>query len=219
VTLLPLTTVERVKRRMGDTDPTPGATPLDQQIDTMILSVSQAFQNFIDPLSFYVEERTEVYSVHQFAEGIWLRSYFGRGMPVPTVSSLKVRSHFSSAWADVSAQDSGTYALSSQYPGLLLYNGNLPQGEDTVQVVYTAGFAGPYGTGETIADTTDVFIETFPVLADAADAQVVWEFRRRKEPGQSSISVEGSTSTQQGEVNLLKIARDRLALYRPPQIW
>lgn len=202
-----VTTLERVKRRLGQSDPTLSDTTtanLDAIINAQILAVTDAFERYLD-LPLTQATLTEVHSIDDFQTSLWLKNYFGQEMPVPTVSSVKIRSAFTTDWGDVTALDSGTYALSTSKPGKLFYSGGyLPAGEDTVQVVLaTCGFA---------ADTT-AFLAAFPAIADAADSQIVYEYNRRKDPGKTSMSAQGATSTEP-EVKLLSLVEERLRLYR-----
>ena len=200
------TTLERVKRRLGQASPTAVDTQMDALLNVMITAVTDAFERYLE-LPLTAAAQTEVHSVGSFASSLWLKTYFGKEMTAPTITSLKTRTHWTTAWADVTAADSTLYALSTDRPGLFLYDGFLPEGSDTVQIVLaSSGFA---------ADTS-TFVSTYPAMADAADSQIVWEYHRRKVPGQSTIAVQGSTATQQ-EVRLLTSVLERLQVYR--RVW
>ncbi len=212
MTLLPMTSLERVQRRLNDEqDPTAIDSERATLLGHLIEGVSAAIERWL-ALPLYIESRTETYDVPQFASELWLRSYSGARMPAPTITTVKVRTSWLTDWADVDAEED-TYALAGAQPGLLLFSRTLPAGRDNVQVVYIPGFAGPIASGEDMTDVTDAFVEAFPALADACEAQVAWEYHRRREPGQSSTSADGYTSSQQ-EIKLLRHVEERLAPYR-----
>ena len=198
-----VTTRARVKSRLGST---PASTNMDSLIDGLILAVTDAFERLLE-LPLTAAQQTEVHSIGFAQSHLWLKTYFGKEMAVPTVSSVKVRSFFTTAWADVTAEASTSYALSTDKPGLLLYNGHFPEGVDTVQVVLaSSGFS----------DTTDNFITAYPAIADAADSQIVHEFKRRDDAGQYTESINGGSATHR-EVKLLQSVVDRLQPYR--RVW
>jgi hypothetical protein len=199
---LDLTTLERVKRRLGQTDPTAVDTQMDTLIGVLIDAVSSAFAAYLGVTTMTTEERTEVYSGRKFQSEIELRNVAPR-TGAPTITTVKTRGHWSTDWADVTALTDGEdFALVADGYGRIAFAQHIPEGRDTVQVVYTHGFA----------TTAANLVADYPDIADAADAQVVYEYQRRKEPGQSTISMQGAAHTQQ-EVRLLTAVRGRLAPY------
>jgi hypothetical protein len=214
VTLLPLTTVEKARQLAGQLTPAE-ITNLDEMLEDSILAVSQAFETYLQ-LPFLIESRTETYSLDTFAPKLWLRSYYGRAMPVPTISSLRFRSSFTDDWADQDEVDPATYALSTDPPGAILCSGGWPAGEEVVRVIYTSGFVGPLGSGteeEALGVLTDQFVELYPAISNLAARQAVYEYRRRKTPEKETISQQGSSSTREA-VKLLPAVVERLATYR-----
>ena len=201
MTNIDLTTVERVKRHMGQAAPATSNTEMDTLLGVMITAVSQAFAQYLGfPSGLMTESRTETYSVRQFQRVVRL-DHVTPAMAAPTITSVKTRTHWSNAWADQTALTADTdYALTSD--NHIEFSSAPPAGTDTVQVVYSSGFGA----------NTAAAISTYPDLCDAADVQIVWEYHRRKDPGQNTTSVQGSVSTQQ-EVRLLTLVRDRITPY------
>lgn len=204
MTLLSLTTRERVRRMTGDKDPTIADANKDTLIDQGILAVSQSFEDYL-AIPMFQEARTEEYSVSgPWRDRILLRSWFGSKMPTPTITSVKVRTSWETDWADVTALDSTEYTLSSDPTGYLLYRGTFHAGTDTVQVVYTSGFA----------TSTANLIANFPQIAELADRQVVHEYLRRREGDKGSIDIQGAGQMYQEPLRLLDIVKQGLAPYR-----
>lgn len=213
MTLLPLTTLVRVKRRLGLASPETADTNMDASVNALISAVSQAIEKHLGlPAgAMYGEQRTEVHAGEAWQHEVALRGVsFGM---TPTVASLKTRTSWLTPWDEVDALTAETdYTVSAETPWRILLAAAPPVGRETVQAVYTAGFVAEFGSGEDISDATDDLIEAFPDIADAADAQVVWEYERRKTPGQSTVIVENG-SMRQGEVRLLASVVDRLRPY------
>lgn len=200
-----ITTIERARRASGQLDPTTGDTEVDALLNALILSVSLAFEKHIR-IPLKSEAQTEVHSIDRWTSILWLRSYFGRFMTKPTITTLKLRDEWMTAFSGVTAELTSAFTLSDDMPGKLLYDGQLPPGEDTVEVIYNSG----------MATTLTNFISAFPDISDAADKQIAHEYLRRHELSKGAINVQGAASIQQSPVMLLDTVIERLASYRRP---
>lgn len=208
MTLLDATTLLRVKYAMQQSSPSGSDEPMDTMLSSLITAVSQSIEDFLD-LPLKREAKTEVHSPGPFCSSLWLKTYFGAAMTAPTITSVKQRSDAFTDWDDITAESSDDYTLSTDQPGLLLYNGTLYSGQDTVQIVLVAsGFANTTN-GSGVSLVTD-----FPAIVDAAEKQIIYEYTRRNELGRVASNVDGSTVTLQDPVTLLPAVRERLMPYK-----
>jgi hypothetical protein len=130
----------------------------------------------------------EVYSIDDpVAWAIWLRCW-----PVVAVSEVLERWDAADLWADLTALTADTDYQVDAASGLLLRVGvRWPRGLQSVRVTYEAGYVTPdtqagagweLGDGETIMPAD---------LVEAAIAQCVHAFNRRKDPAAASAGVAG----------------------------
>jgi hypothetical protein len=191
VALVECTTLARVKAILAKTD-----SADDDYLEELLEAVSQRIEDFIDrPIESV--SRTEEYDVHSVTQStIFLRSY-----PVSSITSITYAEDWD--FASATAIDSDLYHLVEE-TGEVHFRTKLNPGLKVLRVVYTAGLA---------ANTT-ALIDDYPAIANAADKQVVAEFRRRNSPQASSTNVGGGGIKHEAELQLLKDVRQALTPYR-----
>jgi hypothetical protein len=189
------TTLARVK----DLIPVPQANvEYDALLNALIASVTREVEQFLG-YEITQTERTQLYSVR-----VRDRYVFLRVVPVVSVAEVRVASLYDFASSTPLTADRD-YHLSDAAAGMLIFEpGVLYEGEDTLQVRYTAGLG-----------TTELNIEAAaPDLAHAAALQVGEEFRRRNTPSVQTTPGPRGSRTNVGSLRLLDRVKELLAPYQ-----
>lgn len=182
--------VDTLKAWMGITD-----TTVDAQLATIVAGVDKAFETYLGR-SLLVSRRTEYPGrVRRFAKSITLEA-------APIVSITSIRLSETRDWT-VDPLASTSYSIAAEQ-GVVYFDVDLPEGVNTVQIVYDGGMG---------SDVTD-FISKFPDVHVAALFQAQFEYQRRKTAGASSETAQGGTKVFTGQAQLLDITKERLAPYR-----
>tara|TARA_R110000737_G_scaffold37848_1_gene57701 strand:- start:235 stop:852 length:618 start_codon:yes stop_codon:yes gene_type:complete len=196
------TTKARVKALLDIT-----STTHDAVLDTLIATVSQRIESFIDrPLK--QEARTEEYDIKPRQRVLFLRAYPLSNQAA--ISSIKIALDwdFAAATAVTSTDyhvDVNTGAVHFNFYPITQYLGNnIATAPNAVQVVYTGGF----GT------TTNYIIDNYPAVAYAAETQVIAMWRRRDEPMVKTTKIGSYGSTVEGPVKFLPDVIEALIPYR-----
>lgn len=195
---LDVTTLANVKTA-GFIDDLASAT-YDAWIDGAIDEVSSAFETYLGR-DFLESSRTEVFDVGVHQVDFWLRHF-----PITSITSVTKRRHLG-----LSFVDDGIVVDADQYDfdfetGLLSIR---PQqqtvaGRRVLEVIYVGGF----GTDQADLEAN------YPDIVNAANRQIAWMFKRRKEPGNFSQSIAGQATKVDMEVQLLKTVKETLGKYR-----
>lgn len=187
-----LTTLARVRTLLALAA---GDVEYDAQITDLITTYSADFERCLDR-HVLVAARTETYPVKQFARMVNLR-----GAPVsvtPTSVLYSDTRDFASSTELVVDQD---YTIDLE-TALIDLRISTAFKRGYIQVAYTSGMAA----------TPAAFIAAYPAIAQAADMQVAYHFRRRDVPGGSRV-VEGGSSNYFGELDLLDNVKRVLDMY------
>lgn len=193
---LQVTTIERVKRA-GITDIDLNDTTYDQPLTGLIAEVSRQFEQYIGrPL--LSETVTEVQDADRFQESLWLDR-----PPVTSITSIKMRSALSTAFADVTALATTSFDFNAT-TGRIVLGLDLLAGVRSVEIIYVGGFAA----------TTTALVSSYPDIVNAAERQVAEMWRRRMSPDRASESINGVTSTTQMAVRLLPSVKETLFGYK-----
>lgn len=201
-----LTTRERVSSILFGGTIDANAEPGDaQSIALLVLveSVSAACERYLDRYVQSGISRTEYLNVEGGQTLFTLRAY-----PVASVTGV---------WFDLNQTFAASTQLSStdyfspiiDERGLLRLRYTLLDdwyqipAPATLKVTYTGGMAA----------STQAFIATYPDLASAIDRQVIYEFKRKNDPGSLSISSEAG-SVAIPEVHLLRSTIEALDRHR-----
>lgn len=191
--LLKVTSLDRVKTALKDVQ----GVSQDDFLSSLIAGVSQGLEDWLG-IPLMSEARTEEYDVAPRTDELYLDA-----RPVSVLTSIKTRSTRQTAWVDVTAIDAANLTLQAE-TGRVIIDALLYSGRQSLQAVYTAGFAA----------STAAFIAAYPSLAAAADAQVAHEFLRANQATQGTHSERGGVSFEQAPVDWLRVVVERWGPYR-----
>jgi hypothetical protein len=185
-----LTTVERVKRRLGiESD------DQDDVIGRLISSISRQFEIVADRYAL-IDDRTVIHDVEHAGQ----RRFYLRGYPVVEITSV----HYS----PVRTFDPTTLLASTYYavrgPWLTILDTDMEESIQSLQVVYNGG----------MAEDTDAFWAAFPDVADAVDVQAAFLRKRDANLGVASVSDPSGSANFQQTIELLPYVRQTFESYR-----
>lgn len=190
------TTVERVKRHLGDPA---GTTPVggpdgswDTYLGQLITDYSAAFEQYLGRWSLS-STHTEYLDVEPGQRAFTLHAY-------PNVSVTSVYNDTDRAWTS-GLVDSSDYVVSDR-DGHLIFDrwSFLMPGYQVLRVIYTGGIStGAAG-----------FVTAVPDLAHAADIQIAYHVQRRKTLGASGQGMPNQSMSWQGPLDFLPTVRAAL---------
>ena len=183
-----VTTQARVKALRADSH-----TASDDMIDRLIGDMSVKFEQYMDRLTEApVAARTEVLDVDYDGQEMFATAAF----PITSITSIKYDADrgFGST---IDALESTAYTTRDQW--LIIDGAALSKRAQSLQVIYNGG----------MALNTAAFIAAFPLIATAADTQIVYELTQRFNEGTQSESAGGWNITYPPRIDLLfTVARD-----------
>jgi hypothetical protein len=195
-----LTTIESVQQLLGETEALDA--DVQAQLEAKITEVSARAARFC----IREFERVERVSYHDGGG----RFLFLTEMPVSEIAKIL----YSYTWEWEAATEYGTsdYALINAKAGMIGYKGGgcWPAGVKAYQVTYTGGYDPPEGENFSASDYV-------PIPADLEGAicqQVVYEWRRRNDPGLSSVSLPDGTINKMQVGEWLESVKSTLNRYR-----
>lgn len=204
------TTLARVKAMLKTT-----TVESDAVIASIIASVSAAFVRETLDRHFQQVERTEVYSLRPHARLISLK-----GAPCVvtdvrgvTIGTIEVKASASMDFASSPTLVRNTDYVIEQDRGVLRMLASLPTFTGALGRAVSPAYVRVKYTGGLAATTADL-IANYADIAGACDTQVVYEFRRRTEPGAGDSKAGDSMAVHTREVALLEGVRDTLKRYK-----
>lgn len=189
-----LTTVDRVKARLGIETATTG-------FDTLLQSLCNGVTDFLESMcDRHFAEKTytdEVYSLQKGQNTIYLKNF-----PVSAITSVKYRTGLKSTpnwtayladeWELVEDGETGMIQFVNAYGAI--------KGVNNIQVTYTAGYKISWTGYGDAGDTTPT--HTLPAdLTDLAERMVVRMFNLREQEGKQSSSFNGANITWKGTLS------------------
>lgn len=151
------------------------STGEDVNLSTLITSVSKRAEEYMRRHA-QSQSRTEILRWPRFKETLWLKAF-----PIAVVTSIKYTGS-PNQFSTISAMSSSLYYTDTT-TGEVEFLQDMSLEKGWLQVIYTGG----------MSDTPANFVTAYPDIANAVDKQVLYEWRRRKDPGLAS------KSTQSGE--------------------
>lgn len=195
-----LTTIESVQQLLGETETLD--VDVQAQLEAKIAEVSARAMHFCGR-EF---ERVERVSYHDGGG----RFLFLAEMPVSDIAEIL----YSYTWEWDAATEYGTseYALVNARAGMIGYKGGgpWPDGVKAYKVTYTGGYDPP----ELDSFSNEDYVAIPADLEGAVCQQVVYEWRRRNDPGLSSVSLPDGTINKMQVGEWLESVKATLNRYR-----
>lgn len=149
---------------------------------------------------FHVEERTKTFRLGEGQRLVFLDAF-------PVVGDVEVRLDADREFGDETIVDEDLYAVDTEQGSIEFIGLPAVYGPGVLRVTWTGGIA---------EDVDDVVAEDSELLdlAEACELQVLYEVRRRDNPGGTSTSGGGGSTTYEGSLKLLPRVRELIAHYR-----
>lgn len=188
------TTVARVKRRLGFL---PTDTEHDDLIAAWITSVSGQVEAHLGR-KIETKSRSEILSPRPGSTIVFLSAF-------PIVSVATVEDDPQGIFGGVGTQITSSFWGVDPEGGVLNLTSWPPSGGPrSLRITYVGG----------MATTTDQFVQLWPVIADAVDAQVAHQYRRRHTDGFTSAGGQTQVGTSGEVMGLTAGVVEMLAPYR-----